>query len=172
MSADSNNYTPVMYAGHEPVEPSRGNPDYHLTEDLADKAIHYLTGDVSINPEKPFFMFWAPGAMHAPHHVRQEYIDRYHGTFDMGWDEARQRIHERQLEMGIIPAGTVVTERPGRVPAWDSFSAEERALLARQMETFAGMLTHTDEQIGRLIATLERLGKLENTLILVTSDNG
>ena len=172
MSADSNNYTPVMYAGHEPVEPSRGNPDYHLTEDLADKAIHYLTGDVSINPEKPFFMFWAPGAMHAPHHVRQEYIDRYHGTFDMGWDEARQRIHERQLEIGIIPAGTALTERPDRVPAWDSFSAEEQALLARQMETFAGMLTHTDEQIGRLIATLERLGKLENTLLIVTSDNG
>ena len=172
MAADSNNYSPVMYAGHEPIEPSLGNPDYHLTEDLADKAIYYLTGDVSINPEKPFFMFWAPGAMHAPHHVPQEYIDRYSGRFDMGWDEARTIIHQQQLERGVLPAGTGLSERPDLVPAWDSFDAQQQALLARQMEAFAGMLTHTDEQIGRMVATLERLGKLDNTLIIITSDNG
>ena len=172
MAADSNNYSPVMYVGHEPIEPARGNPDYHLTEDLADKAIHYLTGHVSINPDKPFFMFWAPGAMHAPHHVRQEYVDRYKGKFDMGWDEARKIIHQRQLDTGVIPEGTVLTERTAELPAWDSFSAEDQKVLARQMEAFAGMLTHTDEQIGRMIATLERLGKLDNTLIIVTSDNG
>ena len=172
MSADSNNYTPVMYAGHEPVEPARDNPNYHLTEDMADKAIHYLTGDASINPEKPFFMFWAPGAMHAPHHAPQAYIDRYKGKFDKGWDELRKQIYKRQLEMGIIPQGTVLSERSEKVPAWDSFSGKERALLARQMETFAGQLTHTDEQIGRIIATLKRTGELENTLIILTSDNG
>ena len=172
MSADSNNYEPVMYVGHEPIEPSRGKPNYHLTEDIADKAIHYITGDVSINPEKPFFMFWAPGAMHAPHHAPQAYIDHYKGKFDMGWDEARKQIYKRQLEMGIIPKGTVLTERDKKVPAWDSFNDKEKALMARQMETFAGQLTHTDEQIGRIIATLQRTGKLENTLILVTSDNG
>ena len=172
MAADSNNYTPVMYAGHEPLEPSRGNPDYHLTEDLADKAIYYLTGDVSINPDKPFFMFWAPGAMHAPHHVPQEYIDRYKGKFDMGWDEARKIIHQRQLELGIIPEGTVLTERMDEMPAWDSFSEEDQKILSRQMEAFAGMMTHTDEQIGRMLKTLERIGKLDNTIIIVTSDNG
>ena len=103
MSADSNNYTPVMYAGHEPVEPSLDDPDYHLSKDLADKAIHWLTGHASINPEKPFFMFWAPGAMHSPHHAPKEYIDRFKGKFDMGWDKAREIIHKTQLEMGIIP---------------------------------------------------------------------
>ena len=172
MSADCNNFEPLMYAGHEPVEPARGNPNYHLTEDLADKAIQYITGDVSINPEKPFFMFWAPGAMHAPHHAPQEYIAHYKGKFDMGWDEARKQIYQRQLETGIIPEGTVLTERDERVPAWDSFSAKEKALMARQMEAFAGQLTHTDEQIGRIIATLKRTGKFDNTLIILTSDNG
>ena len=161
-----------MYVGHEPIEPARGKPNYHLTEDIADKAIHYITGDVSINPEKPFFMFWAPGAMHAPHHAPQSYIDHYKGKFDMGWDEARKQIYQRQLEMGIIPKGTVLTERSEKVPAWDSFNPEEKALMARQMEVFAGQLTHTDEQIGRIIATLKRTGKFENTLIMVTSDNG
>jgi arylsulfatase A-like enzyme len=172
MSADANNFMPVMYAGHEPIEPSRGKPDYHLSEDMADKAIHYMTGQVSINPEKPFFMFWAPGAMHAPHHAPKAYIDHYKGKFDMGWDELRKQIYQRQLEMGIIPKGTVLTERPERVPAWESLNAKEKALMARQMETFAGQLTHTDEQIGRMIATLKRTSKFDNTLIIITSDNG
>jgi arylsulfatase A-like enzyme len=172
MSADANNFMPVMYAGHEPIEPSRGKPDYHLSEDMADKAIHYMTGQVSINPEKPFFMFWAPGAMHAPHHAPKAYIDHYKGKFDMGWDELRKQIYQRQLEMGIIPKGTVLTERPERVPAWESLNAKEKTLMARQMETFAGQLTHTDEQIGRMIATLKRTGKFDNTLIIITSDNG
>jgi arylsulfatase len=158
MSADANNFTPVMYAGHEPIEPSRGKPDYHLSEDLANKAIHYLTGHVSINPEKPFLMFWAPGAMHAPHHAPQSYIDRFKGQFDGGWDQARETIYAKQIEMGL--------------PAWDSLPAEERAVYARQMEAFAGQLAHVDEQIGRVVETLRRLGKLDNTIIMVTSDNG
>ena len=105
MAADANNFTPVMYAGHEPVEPARGNPDYHLSTDMADKAIHYLTGHVSIAPNKPFFMFWAPGAMHAPHHAPQEYIDKYRGRFDMGWDAARQTVFEKQTGDGPIARG-------------------------------------------------------------------
>ena len=172
MAADANNFTPVMFAGHEPVEPSRGNPDYHLSTDMADKAIHYLTGHVSINPEKPFFMFWAPGAMHAPHHAPQEFIDKYRGKFDMGWDRAREIIHQRQLEMGVIPPGTVLTERMPDIPAWNSLSSEEKRLFARQMEAFAGQLEHVDMEIGRIMDSLERLGKLDNTLIVLTSDNG
>ena len=172
MSADANNYTPVMYAGHEPVEPSRGKPDYHLSVDLADKAIHYLTGHVSINPDKPFLMFWAPGAMHAPHHAPKSYIDRFKGKFDGGWDQARETIFAKQMEMGLLPKGTKLTERLEDIPAWDSLPAEERAVYARQMEAFAGQLVHVDEQIGRVVETLRRLGKLDNTIIMVTSDNG
>jgi arylsulfatase A-like enzyme len=172
MSADANNFTPVMYAGHEPVEPSLGKEDYHLSEDLADKAIYYLTGHVSINPDKPFFMFWAPGAMHAPHHAPQEYIDRFKGKFDMGWDKAREMIFANQQEMGLYPSNTKLTERLDELPAWESLSDRERRMFAKQMEAFAGQLAHVDEQIGRITETLKRLGKFDNTLIMVTSDNG
>jgi arylsulfatase len=172
MAADANNFTPVMFAGHEPVEPARGNPDYHLSTDLADKAIYWLTGHVSVNPEKPFFMFWAPGAMHAPHHAPPEYIEKYRGRFDMGWDRAREIIHQQQLEMGVIPPGTALTERMADIPAWDSLSDDEKRMYARQMEAFAGQLEHVDMEIGRIVATLERIGKLDNTLIILTSDNG
>lgn len=172
MAADANNFTPVMFAGHEPVEPARGNPDYHLSTDMADKAIQYLTGQKSIDPDRPFFMFWAPGAMHAPHHAPAEYIEKYRGMFDMGWDQARVLIHERQLEMGVIPPGTVLTERPDDIPAWDSLSDDQQRMYARQMEAFAGQLEHVDMEIGRIIATLKRIGELDNTLIILTSDNG
>ena len=172
MAADANNFTPVMYAGHEPVEPSRGNPDYHLSTDLSDKATHYLTGHASIDPDRPFFMFWAPGGMHAPHHAPKEYIEKYKGKFDMGWDVAREEIHKRQLELGVIPEGSALTERNKEIPAWDSLTDEEKRMYARQMEAFAGQLEHLDMEIGRMMATLERIGKLENTLIILTSDNG
>jgi arylsulfatase len=169
---DANNFTPVMYAGHEPVEPARGNPDYHLSTDMADKAIRYLTGQKSIDPERPFFMFWAPGAVHAPHHAPQAYLDKYKGKFDMGWDKAREMIHKQQLDMGLIPPGTKLSERPKDIPPWDSLSDDEKKVYARQMEAFAAQLDHVDAQIGRIIATLERIGELDNTLIIVSSDNG
>jgi arylsulfatase A-like enzyme len=172
MAADANNYRPVMFAGHEPIEPARGNPDYHLSTDMADKAIYYLTGQKSIDPDRPFFMFWAPGAMHAPHHAPPEFIEKYRGKFDMGWDKAREMIHQRQLEMGVIPPGTKLTERTKEIPAWDSLSADEKKMYARQMEAFAGQLDHVDMEIGRMIAALERIGELDNTLIILTSDNG
>jgi arylsulfatase A-like enzyme len=172
MAADSNNFTPVMWAGHEPVEPSRGNPDYHLSTDLADKAILYLTGKASIAPDRPFFMFWAPGASHAPHQAPEEYRIKYRGKFDMGWDKAREMTFERQLAMGVIPEGTVLTKRPDDIPAWDSLDDEAKTMYARQMEAFAAQLEHVDHEIGRIVATLERIGELDNTLIIVTSDNG
>ncbi|MDM9632170.1 arylsulfatase [Robiginitalea aurantiaca] len=172
MAADANNFTPVMYAGHEPIEPSKGNPDYHLSTDLSDKATHYLTGHASIDPDRPFFMFWAPGGMHAPHHAPKEYIEKYKGKFDMGWDKAREEIFKRQMELGILPPGSVLTERNKEIPAWDSLTADEKRMYARQMEAFAGQLEHLDMEIGRMLATLERIGKLDNTLIILTSDNG
>ncbi len=172
MAADANNFTPVMYEGHTPVEPARGRADYHLSTDMADKAIRYVTGQKSIDPERPFFMFWAPGAVHAPHHAPQAYLDKYRGRFDMGWDRAREMIHQRQLEMGVIPPGTKLTERPDDIPAWDSLGDDEKKVYARQMEAFAAQLDHVDMEIGRMIAALERIGELDNTLIIVSSDNG
>lgn len=172
MAADTDNFRPVLYSDHTPVEPWRGNPDYHLSEDMADKAIEYVTGHVSITPDKPFMMFFAPVAMHSPHQAPQKYIDRYKGKFDMGWDKAREIILKNQKELGILPAHTNLSSRPKEVPAWDSLSREEKELYEKQMEVFAGMLTHMDEQIGRVIAMLERVGKLDDTLIILTSDNG
>lgn len=172
MAADANNFSPAMYEGHTPIEPARGNPDYHLSTDLADKAIRYLTGHKSIDPDRPFFMFWAPGAMHAPHHAPEEFIEKYRGKFDMGWDKAREMIHQRQLDMGVIPTGTALTERPDDIPAWDSLSDDQKKMYARQMEAFAGQLEHVDQEIGRIIETLERIGELDDTLIILTSDNG
>ena len=110
--------------------------------------------------------------MHAPHHAPQEYIDKYKGKFDMGWDEAREMIVQKQLDMGIIPPGTALTERPEAIPAWDSLNDREKRLYAKQMEAFAGQLDHVDMEIGRIIDTLERTGDLDNTLIILTSDNG
>jgi arylsulfatase len=145
---------------------------YHLSEAMADEAIRNITSHISISPDKPFMMFWAPVAMHSPHQAPQEYIDRYKGKFDMGWDKARETIHKKQLEMGIIPKGTKLSVRTKEIPPWDSLNAEEKKLYARQMEVFAAMLTHVDEQIGRVVQTLEKTGQLDNTLIFVTADNG
>lgn len=173
MAAETDNYRPVLWDGHAPVvanqEPENG---YHLSEDLADKAIEYITGHMSVATDKPFSMYWAPVGMHAPHHAPKEYIEPYAGKFDMGWDNMRKNIYERQIELGLLPTGTKLTERAPAMPAWDSLSVVEKKLYARQMEVFAGMLTHLDEQIGRIVSTLDRTGLLDNTFIIVTSDNG
>ncbi len=172
MAADADNYRSLLWRDHTPVEDWEGKDSYHLSEALADEAIRNITSHVSVSPDKPFMMFWAPVAMHSPHQVRQKYIDMYKGKFDMGWDQAREIIHKQQLELGIIPQGTQLSPRIPELPAWSELSAEEQKLYARQMEVFAGMLTHVDEQIGRVIETLKRTGQYDNTMIFVTSDNG
>jgi arylsulfatase len=172
MAADADNYRSLVWRDHYPTEDWEGKPGYHYSEAMADEAIRNITSHVSVSPDKPFMMFWAPVAMHSPHQAPPEYIERYKGMFDMGWDKAREMIHKKQLEMGVIPKGTKLTERTATIPAWDSLNDEERKLYARQMEVFAAMLTHVDEQIGRVIETLEQTGQLDNTLIFVTSDNG
>jgi len=171
MAADASCFNPVMFDGHTPIEPWVGNKDYFLERDLADKAIHYITGHVSLKPD-PFMMFWAPVAMHSPHHAPKSYIDAYKGKFDKGWDAARTEIHANQLKLGIIPEGTKLTKRTNTIPEWDTIPENERRLYARQMEAAAGQLTHVDEQIGRIIDKLEEMGELDNTLIILTSDNG
>ena len=172
MAADADNYRSLLWRDHSPVEDWGQVEGYHLSEAMADEAIRNITSHISIAPDKPFMMFWAPVAMHSPHQAPQEYIDRYKGKFDMGWDDAREAIHKKQLAMGIIPKGTQLSKRTKEIPAWDSLNAEEKKLYARQMEVFAAMLTHVDEQIGRVVQTLEKTGQLDNTLIFITADNG
>jgi arylsulfatase len=172
MAADADQYRTLMFQDHAPIEPWKGKKDYHNSTDLADKAIEYVTGHVSVAPDRPFMILFAPGAMHSPHQAPPEYIAKYRGRFDMGWDRAREMILANQKKLGIVPLDAKLTERIEAIPAWDSLGAEERKLYARQMEVYAGMLEHVDHEIGRIVATLERVGVLENTLILVTSDNG
>jgi len=172
MAADADNYRSLLWRDHNPMEDWTGKEDYHLSEAMADEFIRNITSHVSVSPDKPFMVFWAPVAMHSPHQAPQEYIDYYKGKFDMGWDQAREQIHQRQLEMGVIPEGTELSPRIPEIPAWESLNAEEQLLYARQMEVYAAMLTHVDEQIGRMVEVLKRTGQYENTLIFVTSDNG
>jgi len=169
MAADVHQFVPVMWNDHSP-EPYRKS--VHLDQDLADRAIMWITGHKSIKPDLPFMMLWASGSMHSPHHAPDSHIDNYKGKFDMGWDKAREEIFARQLALGIIPPGTKLTERIPEIPAWDSLSDEEKVLYARQMEVFAAQMEWVDLQIGRVVAELERIGELDNTLIFVTSDNG
>jgi arylsulfatase A-like enzyme len=172
MTADINNFVPIMYEDHWPTNPSVGKPDYHISTDMADRAIYWMTAQKSISPDRPFMMFWAPGATHAPHQAPKADRDHYKGKFDMGWDAARDAILKSQIAKGIFPAGTKLSERPADIPAWSTLSAAQTKMYARQMEAFAAQMTHVDREIGRMVATLERTGMLENTLIMITSDNG
>jgi arylsulfatase A-like enzyme len=172
MAADADNYRSLLWRDHNPMEDWQGEKDYHLSESMADEFIRNITSHTSVSPDIPFMMFWAPVAMHSPHQAPQKYIDYYKGKFDMGWDNAREIIHKQQLEMGIIPQGTELSPRIPEIPAWESLNAEEQKLYARQMEVFAAMLTHVDEQIGRMIDALKRTGQYDNTIIFVTADNG
>ncbi|MDJ0852154.1 MAG: arylsulfatase [Myxococcota bacterium] len=172
MAADADNYRSLVWRDHHPTEDWEGKPGYHYSEAMADEAIRNITAHRSVSPDRPFMIFWAPVAMHAPHQAPPEFIRRYEGRFEMGWDGARKKIHQRQLEMGILPPGTKLTQRTEAIPAWDSLKPEQQKLYARQMEVFAAMLTHVDEQIGRILQVLERTGQLDNTLIFVTADNG
>ncbi len=169
MAADVHQFIPVMWDDHHP-EPYRKTE--HLDKDLADRAINWITGHKSLDKELPFMMLWASGSMHSPHHAPDDYIAKYKGKFDMGWDKAREMILANQLEMGIAPANTKLSDRIDELPAWDSLNSEEKKMYAKQMEVFAAQMEHVDHQIGRVIETLKRIGEYDNTLIMVTADNG
>jgi arylsulfatase A-like enzyme len=145
---------------------------YHLTEDLVDHAIEYVNDLRNVDTEKPFFLYLCPGACHSPHHAPPEWIERYRGRFDRGWDEWRTRALTRQIDMGLLPAHTMLSERPAWVPAWSDLSDDERRVYARYMEAFAGYLSHCDHHVGRLLDALADTGDLDNTLVIVCSDNG
>ncbi len=169
----TNQWAPTLVHDSHYIDPPRTPAQgYHLNADLADQAITYLTDLRTVAPDKPFFMYYCLGAGHAPHHVEPEWIEKYRGKFDQGWDRWREEVFARQLDMGIVPAGTQLSPRPDWVKAWDTLSADAKRLYARQMEVYAGFLEQTDHHLGRVIDFLERLGELDNTLIMLASDNG
>jgi arylsulfatase A-like enzyme len=174
LGGETNQYAPAIYNGTVPVEPDRTPEEgYHFTEDMTDKAVDWVRQQKALMPDKPFFMYFAPGATHAPHHVSTEWSDRYRGKFDQGWDAVREETFARQKELGVVPADAELTARPAEIPPWDEMPDELKPVLARQMEVFAGFLEHTDHNVGRLIDTLEDLGVLDDTLIFyIIGDNG
>lgn len=173
LGGETHQYYPELVHDNHTVEAGRTPEEgYHLTEDLVDKAIGFIADSKQVAPNKPFFMYFCPGAMHAPHHVPKEWADRYKGKFDDGWEAYRQKAFERQKELGILPADAELSRHDPDVPKWDSLSGDEKRIYARMMEVFAGFLSHTDHHIGRLIGFLRSMGELDNTLIMLISDNG
>jgi arylsulfatase A-like enzyme len=174
IGGENNQWDPALYDGTTPVEPtSTPEEGFHLTEDLADRAITWVRTQKALLPEKPFFMYFAPGATHAPHHVPREWADKYKGRFADGWDAQREKTFARQKELGVIPTDAELTVRHEEIPAWDDMPAALKPVLEREMEVYAGFLEHTDHHVGRLIDAIEDLGVLENTIVYyIIGDNG
>lgn len=171
LEGDADQYTPQLIQDNHFIDPPE-RPDYHLSEDLVDRSVEMISDVVSVYPEKPFFLYLCFGVAHAPHQVMKSYIDRYKGRYDVGWDILRQQRLERQIRLGIVPEGTVLPPKEADIPDWDSLSHEQKELFARFQETYAGFITHCDEQIGRLTDYLKRIGEYDNSLIVLLSDNG
>jgi arylsulfatase A-like enzyme len=174
IGGENNQWDPALYDGTTPVEPpATPEEGYHLTEDLTDRAISWVRTQKALMPEKPFFVYFAPGATHAPHHVPKEWADKYEGLFAAGWDALRERTFARQKDLGVIPADADLTTRHAEIPAWDDMPEELKPVLEREMEVYAGFLEHTDHHVGRLIDAIDGLGVLDDTLIYyIIGDNG
>ena len=172
-SGETHQFAPALVAdNHQVAAPRRVAEGYHLTEDLVDQAIGMVRDLRAIDDEKPFFLYLCTGACHSPHQSPAEWIDRYRGRFDSGWDAWREATLARQIAAGVLPPGTELSPRPDWVPAWDALDRDERRVYARYMEAFAGFLSHTDHHLGRLLAFLEETGDVDDTLVFVLSDNG
>lgn len=172
MGGETNQWAPLIYDGMSQVEIPK-DPNYHFTTDMANKSIEWVQAQKSLTPDKPFFMYFAPGATHAPHHVSKEWIDKYKGKFDGGWDKMREETLARQIKLGVVPAGTKLAPKPEAIKDWDKLSADEKKLFARQMEVYAAFGEQTDYEIGRLIDGIQATGQLDNTLIFyILGDNG
>jgi arylsulfatase len=171
LAADADNWNPVLVRDTSPIR-KPGGEGYHLSEDLAAQAVSMIGARDAAREQRPFFMYWATGAAHAPHHAPADWIAKYRGRFDQGWDKVREEILKRQVAQGLVHKGAKLAPRPEGLPAWDSLSPDARKLYARQMETFAAALSFADAQFGKLIDALEARGELANTMVIVTSDNG
>lgn len=172
LGGETNQWAPFIYDGTHVVE-LPNNPNYHFMNDMTNQAVAWMKFQKAVTPDKPYFMYFAPGATHAPHHVPQNYIDKWKGKFDGGWDVMRQQILERQIAKGIVPKGTKLAPKPEAIQQWDKLSADEKKLFIRQAETFAGYLDMADHEIGRLLDAVQESGQADNTMIIfVYGDNG
>ncbi len=172
LGGETNQWAPLIYDGVTQVEVPR-DPDYHFTVDMTNQAISWVRYQQALTPEKPFFMYYAPGATHAPHHVPKDWIAKYKGKFDQGWDKMREETLERQKKMGVIPQNTQLPPKPEGIKDWETLSSDEKKLFCRQMEVYAGFAEHTDYEIGRLVKALEDMGVMDNTVfIFIAGDNG
>jgi arylsulfatase len=172
IGGETNQWAPLVYDGVTIVETPE-DPDYHFTTDMTNQAISWVRFQKALAPEKPFFIYYAPGATHAPHHVPQQWVEKYKGKFDEGWDKIRELTLERQKKMGIIPENTTLAPKPVDIKDWENLSADEKKLFTRQMEVYAGFAEQTDYEAGRLISAIKDLGVLDNTLIIfIAGDNG
>lgn len=173
LAGETSQYEPRLVLNTTQIEPPHDDPTYHLSTDLADQAIGWLRQHRSFAPDKPFFIYWAPGASHGPHHVFKEWADKYAGKFDAGWDALREQTFAAQKALGWIPADTKLTLRAASMPGWDSVPADQRPFQTRLMEVFAGMTEHADVQAGRVVAEIDRLGLKDNTIVIyIFGDNG
>jgi len=173
IGGETNQWHPMVYDGTTRVYPNVEDPNYHFTTDMTDQALAWMNTQQSLTPDKPFYMYFATGATHAPHHAPKEYIEKYKGKFSQGWDKLREETLERQKKLGVVPQNTVLAPKPEAIKDWDSLTADEKRLFERQMEVFAGFAEHTDEEVGRLVAALEERGELDNTLFFyIVGDNG
>lgn len=175
LGGDTNQWRSAIYENTKPIEAEeqRGDKPMHFDQLMADHAITWLRMQHGVAPNKPFFTYYAPGTAHAPHHAPKEWIAKFKGQFDKGWDHLREEIYARQKQMGIIPADAKLTPRPKEIPSWESMSADQQQLYARMMEVYAGALAHCDYQIGRVIDAIEQMGELDNTMVIfIQGDNG
>ena len=174
IGGEANQWYPTLYEGTTPVEPEKTPEEgYHLVEDMTDKAIGWMGQQKALAPDKPFFVYFAPGATHAPHHVPKEWADKYKGKFEGGWDKLREETFARQKKLGVIPADTQLTVRHKEIPGWDEMPEPLKPVLRREMEVYAGFLEYTDHHVGRIFDSLKALGILEDTLVYyIIGDNG
>ena len=172
MGGETNQWAPLIYDGMNPIELPH-DPNYNFMTDMTNQAINWMGYQKSLTPDKPFFIYFAPGATHAPHHVPKEWIAKYKGKFDQGWDKVREETLARQIKLGVVPAGTKLAPKPEAIKDWDRLSADEKKLFARQMEVFAGFGEYADTEVGRLVQAIKDTGQLDNTLIFyIVGDNG
>lgn len=173
LGGDTDQFAPSLVENTTFREPPYNQPGYFFESDLADRAIRWIEHSRSLAPNKPFFVYYAPGATHAPHSAPQEWLQKFRGQFDKGWDVLREETFARQKALGVIPADTQLTPRPDNLPAWSTLSDDQKQVSARMMESFAALLSYTDHQIGRIIGDLEKTGQLDNTLVIfIQGDNG
>jgi arylsulfatase A-like enzyme len=173
MGGETDQWEPYLFRDHTQIFPWIGRKGYNLTTDMADEAIKYMRQLDAVAHEKPFFLYYVPGGTHSPHQPTKEWIDKFKGKFDMGWNVMREQIFANQKRLGVVPANTQLTPWPDGLPKWDSLSADQKKLFARQAEVFAAYAAYTDYEIGRVIQTVEDMGKLDNTLIIyIVGDNG